>query len=213
MKEHEWCRTLGVSASASPEEIKTAYRRLVKQYHPDSSGSASGSFRFAAVTEAYKNLKAHESKRNMLDFPVKEKPSFYKAGNIKKAPVQSDIFTLGDLLLNGQHVGIRAFAARSLGNSQKRSAYMYLRKGLYDNETLVVKSSIEAIGTLGIKQCSGELGAVFSRGTTELKHTVLKTVEKIGPSDKFQNILLAGIRDSDPSIRSYSISLFSRIKT
>jgi len=32
------CRTLGLGPTASPEEVKKSYRRLVKQYHPDLQG-------------------------------------------------------------------------------------------------------------------------------------------------------------------------------
>lgn len=57
-------RTLGVPASAEPEEIKRAYRRLVRAYHPDLHPDAtheerrSLSTRFAEVTAAYRALVA-----------------------------------------------------------------------------------------------------------------------------------------------------------
>ena len=34
-------KVLGLKAGASPDEIRSAYRRLVKKYHPDRNPSAS----------------------------------------------------------------------------------------------------------------------------------------------------------------------------
>lgn len=58
------CRTLGVSFTADASEIKQAYRRLVRSYHPDLHPDASFeerrtlSQRFAEVTAAYRALVA-----------------------------------------------------------------------------------------------------------------------------------------------------------
>jgi DnaJ-domain-containing protein 1 len=57
-------RVLGVSAGADPAEIKRAYRRLARTFHPDLHPSASEderralAQRFQAVTEAYRALVA-----------------------------------------------------------------------------------------------------------------------------------------------------------
>lgn len=48
-------RTLGVPPDATPEELKRAYRRLVKQFHPDSAGPAATE-RFIAIQVAYESL-------------------------------------------------------------------------------------------------------------------------------------------------------------
>ncbi len=47
---------LGVSSSASEEEIKAAYRRLVKRYHPDTSPDADAAIRFIELHTAYETL-------------------------------------------------------------------------------------------------------------------------------------------------------------
>lgn len=58
---------LGVSRSATTEEIKAAYRRLAKQYHPDSSGSHEDKERFQEIQEAYMVL-SNENKRKTYDY-------------------------------------------------------------------------------------------------------------------------------------------------
>jgi molecular chaperone DnaJ len=44
---------LGVDRSASPEEIKKAYRKLAREFHPDVNPSADASDKFKSVTHAY----------------------------------------------------------------------------------------------------------------------------------------------------------------
>lgn len=47
---------LGVSPGASAEEVKAAYRRLVKLYHPDVNKAPDAEQQFRKVTEAYEAL-------------------------------------------------------------------------------------------------------------------------------------------------------------
>ena len=44
---------LGVERTATPEEIKKAYRRLAREFHPDVNPSADASDKFKSVTHAY----------------------------------------------------------------------------------------------------------------------------------------------------------------
>ena len=44
---------LGVSPSASTADIKSAYRKLARQCHPDVSASPDANARFARINEAY----------------------------------------------------------------------------------------------------------------------------------------------------------------
>ena len=53
---------LGVGADASQEEIKNAYRKLAKAYHPDVSGDPDSVALFREVTEAYRVLTDPETR-------------------------------------------------------------------------------------------------------------------------------------------------------
>jgi curved DNA-binding protein CbpA len=51
-------RVLGVPPNASPEELHDAYRRLVKQHHPDhNGGTPEATRRFQEIQEAYDELR------------------------------------------------------------------------------------------------------------------------------------------------------------
>ncbi|MBS3809040.1 MAG: J domain-containing protein [Desulfobacterales bacterium] len=52
---------LGISPDASSQEVKNAYRRLAKQYHPDHEGGDSGKFR--DIQEAYSVLADSDKRR------------------------------------------------------------------------------------------------------------------------------------------------------
>src|SRR2546428_3912490 len=47
---------LGVPRSATDEQIRSAYRKLARQFHPDVNSASDASERFKAVTEAYEVL-------------------------------------------------------------------------------------------------------------------------------------------------------------
>ena len=53
---NQYLEILGLTSGASPTEIKKAYRKLAKKYHPDINKSQEAEQRFLEVHEAYKFL-------------------------------------------------------------------------------------------------------------------------------------------------------------
>lgn len=92
--------TLGVSTSATQAEIKRAYRRLAKMYHPDKNpGDATAEEQFKAISEAYFVLSDADRKyaydhpsnsqteQNAGDFTSQQQQQFYRSVYVENSDV------------------------------------------------------------------------------------------------------------------------------
>ena len=66
MEFKDYYQTLGVEPTSGDAEIKTAYRRLARKYHPDVSKEAGAEEKFKAINEAYEALR-DPAKRKAYD--------------------------------------------------------------------------------------------------------------------------------------------------
>ncbi|MEM7401446.1 MAG: DnaJ domain-containing protein, partial [Pseudomonadota bacterium] len=89
MEYRDYYKILGIERDAKEAEIKTAYRRLARKYHPDVSKEADAEKKFKEVGEAYEVLKDPE-KRQAYD----QLGANWKAGqNFNPPPGWEDIFS------------------------------------------------------------------------------------------------------------------------
>jgi molecular chaperone DnaJ len=81
----DYYKALGVAKEASADEIKKAYRKLAKQYHPDSTGGDKAKeSRFKDISNAYDVL-GDAKKRKLYDE--------IRAGGMRGAPGQGGFYT------------------------------------------------------------------------------------------------------------------------
>ncbi|MCP9933947.1 DnaJ domain-containing protein [Cyanobium sp. Candia 9D4] len=73
MKFKDYYASLGVEREASAEEIKKAYRKLARQYHPDVAKEEGAEERFKEISEAYQTLSDPE-KRQAYDNLGRHRP-------------------------------------------------------------------------------------------------------------------------------------------
>lgn len=107
--EKDFYAVLGVSASASAAEIKKAYRKLAKEFHPDTNvGNAAAEERFKQISEAYDVLSSDDKRREYDEarrlFAAGGRPGGFgggSAGGFNGGPDLGAMFGdagLGDLL-------------------------------------------------------------------------------------------------------------------
>jgi curved DNA-binding protein len=124
MKFKDYYDVLGLTETASGDEIKSAYRRLARKFHPDVSKEKNAEERFKAINEAYEALKDPEKRKAYDDL----KRGGFRAGDDFRPPpgwTHQGGFESGD----GQSAGFSEFFESLFGGNGRRPQRGPSRRG------------------------------------------------------------------------------------
>lgn len=80
MASKDYYEILGVSKNADADEIKSAYRRLAKKYHPDLNKAPDAAEKFKEINEAYEVLGDEKKRANYDQYGSADGPQFSGGG-------------------------------------------------------------------------------------------------------------------------------------
>jgi len=167
--EKDYYKALGVSKGASAEEIKKAYRKLARKYHPDANkGDAASEERFKEISEAY-NVLSDSKRRAEYD----EARSLFGAG--ARVPGGAGGFDLGDIFgSSGSGGGLGDLLGGMFGRGSRTTTQARPRRGT-DVETEASLSFSDAIdGATVSLRLTDEGPCKVCRGTGAKAGTVPK---------------------------------------
>jgi molecular chaperone DnaJ len=187
MAKQDFYELLGVSKSASADDLKKAYRKLAMQYHPDRNpGDKAAEHKFKAISEAYDVLK-DEQKRAAYDrfghAAFESGRGGGGAGDFGFAAGFADIF---DEMFGDFMGGRRGQGANARGNDLRYNLEITLEEAFKGKQTTVrvpTMSMCEACGGTGAEAGSKPVSCPTCYGNGRVRaQQGFFTIERTCPS-------------------------------
>jgi len=190
MTNKDYYDILGVSKSASPEEIKKAYRKLAQKYHPDVNKTKEAETRFKEINEAYSVL-SDQTKRKQYDQ--------FGRTDFSRGTGSSWDFGFGDFSQKGEGIDFEDFGFGNIfdiffGHDRRQTGP---ERGKNVNATLVLSFEEAVFGTekeIGLKikvpceECRG------SGGAKDAKKEKCPACDGSGEVEKIASTIFGAIR-------------------
>lgn len=153
----DYYEVLGVAKGASEDEIKKAYRKLAKQYHPDlNPGDKTAEAKFKEVNEAYEVLSSADKRAKYDQFGhAGVDPNFGAGGFNGGGAGGFDFGDFGDIFSNlGDIFGFGGGTARRNGPARGGDLHIHVAIA-FEEAAKGCKKRVEVTRTEECKSCSG----------------------------------------------------------
>lgn len=132
----DYYQIMGLSRDANPEDIKRAYRKLARKYHPDVSKEANAESKFKELGEAYDVLRDPD-KRAKYD----QYGQYWKEQGQKQSYNPQSEGGHWEFSDDGQSAGFEDFINSIFRNRQEQSHYYDQGKDIYASLTISLEDS------------------------------------------------------------------------
>jgi len=164
MNKRDYYEILGVSKTATDEEIKRAFRVLAKKYHPDVSKEEGAAEKFKEIGEAYsvlsdKNKRAQYDQFGHAAFDGAQGGAGFDMGDINLDDILSNLFGGGFGNFGGFSSSFGGFGGRNDRNHASRGEDLLMRiKLTFDEAVNGCKKDIKVDVTDNCDECKGKGG-------------------------------------------------------
>ncbi len=181
-------RILGVTPRATNAEIKSAYRRLARRYHPDVSASPDANARFAQISEAY-HILSDPHRRATYDMGGYTRPSrtFYASRAAEVAAIQREFDRMVDEMIaqERQETAARSHAVLLVVPLFLSAFYVMIAKPAFIEElNLIGRALIIILGICGLVYLVRNLSLVLARYTYKVPDQLTSVFREEAPQDK-----------------------------
>ena len=167
MSDRDYYEILGLAKSASPNEIKSAYRKLAIKYHPDKNkNNKEAEEKFKEAAEAYEVLSNPEKKQKY--------DQFGKAGLGGSGGFDPGNFTdFSDIFGGGGFGGFESIFEDFLGGGRKRSSYRTKGQDLRYNLEIELEDAVHGkefrVEIPRLETCKSCQGTKAAKGSSPVK--------------------------------------------
>jgi len=184
-------RVLGVTQRATDAEIKSAYRRLARRYHPDVSASPDANARFLKIGEAYRIL-SDPARRAMYDRgePVTRRTTFYASQTAEVVAYQRKLDRVVDEMIarERQETAARIHAVTIVVSLFISAFYVTFAKPMIIEEVNIAgRIAIISLSLYGLWYLVKNLAVVLARYTYNVPDHLISVFRVEAPRTKIMS--------------------------
>lgn len=158
MNKRDYYEVLGVSKTATDEEIKRAFRVLAKKYHPDVNKEEGAAEKFKEIGEAYsvlsdKNKRAQYDQYGHAAFDGAQGGAGFDMGDINLDDILSNLF--GGSFSGGFSSSFGGFGSRGRNHAQRGEDLLMRIKLTFEEAVYGCKKDIKVNVTDTCDNCNG----------------------------------------------------------
>ena len=142
----DYYEVLGVSQTASQDEIKKAFRRLARQYHPDVNKESGAEAKFKEINEAYEVL-SDEQKRAVYDRFGHNVPGAMGGGYGDAFNGTDPFSTIFDAFFGGAAAGQRGQRGPQRGTDLAYTLRLSFEEAIFGTEKEIEYLRLESCGS------------------------------------------------------------------